>query len=219
MRLKALLVGGAAVAALGIPATPAAAAPGDTVTTTLTQAIADLPVAAEDRTGYTRDAFRHWIDEDRDTCNTRAEVLISEAIVPPTVSPRCSISGGVWHSYYDDVDQTSARALDIDHLIPLAEGWDSGASTWSAAERQAYANDLDDPRSLVAVTARENRQKADQDPSEWLPSDAGAVCRYVTEWTAVKTRWGLSTDPAEVDALEQLADGCPDSEITVVLAR
>ncbi|MEU8826511.1 HNH endonuclease family protein [Streptomyces sp. NPDC048636] len=102
---------------------------------------------------------------------------------------------------------------------PLAGSWDSGASAWSPAERQAYANDLGDQRTLAAVTARENRSKADQDPAEWLPSDAGAVCRYVTEWTAVKARWGLSADRAEVDALEQLADGCPDTEITVVLAR
>ncbi|MCP9213456.1 HNH endonuclease family protein [Streptomyces sp. NEAU-Y11] len=219
MNLKALLVVGAAAAALVLPAVPAAAEPGDTVTTTLTQAIADLPVAAESRDGYERDKFRHWVDADRDGCNTRAEVLLEEATLSPTVGPRCSISGGVWHSYYDDTDQTAARALDIDHMVPLAESWDSGASAWSPAERQAYANDLEDSRALVAVTARENRSKADQDPAEWLPSDGGAVCRYVTEWTAVKTRWELTADPAEVDALERLADGCPDAEITVVLAR
>ncbi len=34
--------------------------------------------------------------------------------------------------------------LDIDHLVPLDEAWDCGASAWSAAEREAYANDLGD---------------------------------------------------------------------------
>ncbi|MET8183879.1 hypothetical protein ABZS87_36140, partial [Streptomyces sp. NPDC005336] len=86
-------------------------------------------------------------------------------------------------------------------------------------ERQAYANDLDDPRALAAVTARENRQKADQDPREWLPSNPEARCRYITEWTAVKTRWRLSADDREATALEQLATACPDQELTVVLAR
>ncbi|MDW6058209.1 HNH endonuclease family protein [Streptomyces sp. FXJ1.4098] len=218
-KLKTLAVGIAAVAALAGSAPSAAADPGDTVTTTLRQAIADLPVAEESRDGYERTKFKHWIDADGDGCNTRAEVLIAEATVPPTLGPRCSITGGQWHSYYDDVDQTVARSLDIDHVVPLAEAWDSGASAWTAAERQDYANDLGDARALVAVTARENRQKADQDPSTWLPSSPGARCRYVGEWVAVKTRWGLTVDPAEADALKQLAAGCPDAEITVVLAR
>lgn len=218
-KLRALAVGVAATAALAGATSPAVADPGETVTTTLRQAVADLSIADEDRIGYERTKFRHWIDEDRDGCNTRMEVLFAEAVVPPTVGAGCAISGGVWHSYYDDADQTVARSLDIDHMVPLAESWDSGASGWSAAERQDYANDLGDERALVAVTARENRQKADQDPAEWLPSDAGATCRYVTEWTAVKIRWGLTVDPGEAAALEQLADGCPDEELTVALAR
>lgn len=218
-RLKTLAVGIAAVAALAGSAPSAAADPGETVTTTLRQAVADLPVADENRTGYERTKFRHWIDADGDGCNTRQEVLIAEATVPPTVGARCSISGGQWHSYYDDTDQTVARSLDIDHMVPLAEAWDSGASTWTAQERQDYANDLGDERALVAVTARENRSKADQDPAEWLPSSPGARCRYVGEWVAVKTRWGLSADATEAEALAGLAAGCPDAEITVVLAR
>ncbi|MER7794919.1 HNH endonuclease family protein [Streptomyces sp. NPDC097640] len=218
-KLKTLAIGIAAAAALAGSAPSAAADPGEVVHTTLRQAIADLPVADENRDGYERSKFRHWIDEDGDQCNTRAEVLIAEAVEPPTVGPRCTITGGKWHSYYDNKDQTEARALDIDHMVPLAEAWDSGASAWSAGERQAYANDLDDERSLVAVTARENRQKADQDPSTWLPSDGAAHCRYGTEWTVVKTRWGLSVDARESETLAELAAGCPDEELTVVLAR
>lgn len=218
-KLKTLAVGIAAAAALAGSTAPASADPGDTVTTTLRQAVADLPAADEDRTGYERTKFKHWIDADHDGCNTRAEVLLEEAVAPPTVGAGCSISGGQWHSYYDDADQTVARSLDIDHMVPLAEAWDSGASAWTAAERQAYANDLGDERALVAVTARENRQKADQDPAEWLPSSPGARCRYVTEWTVVKTRWGLTVDDVEAEALRELAAGCPDEELTVVLAR
>ncbi|MFE9064959.1 HNH endonuclease family protein [Streptomyces violaceusniger] len=218
-KLKGLAVGVVTAAALAGATSPALADPGDTVSTTLRQAVADLPVADESRTGYERSKFRHWVDADRDGCNTRAEVLIAEAVVSPTVDSGCAISGGVWHSYYDDADQTVARALDIDHMVPLAEAWDSGASAWTTAERQDYANDLGDQRSLVAVTARENRSKADQDPAEWLPSAAGAVCRYVGEWVAVKTRWGLTVDDVEAEALRELAAGCPDEELTVVLAR
>ncbi|MDN3058960.1 HNH endonuclease family protein [Streptomyces sp. SRF1] len=208
-----------AVAALAGTVAPASAAPSQTVTTTLREAIHTLPVAAEDRTGYQRTAFKHWVDADTDGCNTRAEVLISEAIEPPTVSGRCTLSGGIWHSYYDNADVQDARGLDIDHMVPLAEAWDSGASTWSAQERQDYANDLGDIRSLAAVSARENRSKADQDPNEWLPSDPGARCRYIEEWTVVKARWGLSADPREVTALTNLADSCRDTRITYTPTR
>ncbi|MBI0293273.1 HNH endonuclease [Streptomyces sp. PRKS01-29] len=218
-KLKALAVGMVTAAALAGSTSPASAAPGDTVTTTLRQVVADLPVADESRTGYDRSKFRHWVDADRDGCNTRAEVLIAEAVEPPTVGAGCTITGGQWHSYYDDTDQTVARALDIDHMVPLAEAWDSGASAWTPVERQAYANDLGDARALVAVTARENRSKSDQDPAEWLPSSPQARCRYVTEWAVVKTRWGLSADLVEADALEQLAAGCPDTGLKVIIAR
>ncbi|WP_186319118.1 hypothetical protein [Streptomyces sp. SAJ15] len=95
------------------------------MTITVREAVAELPVAEEDRTGYWRDAFRHWVDADRDGCSTRNEVLIEEAVTPPMVGARCSLAGGLWHSYYDDVDQASARSLDIDHMVPLAEAWDS----------------------------------------------------------------------------------------------
>jgi hypothetical protein len=134
------------------------------------------------------------------------------------VSGRCTISGGIWHSYYDDIDVAGARSLDIDHVVPLAEAWDSGASSWSSQTRQDYANDLGDSRSLAAVSARENRSKADQDPAQWLPSDPGAGCRYIEEWTVVKSRWGLSADPNEVTALTDLADGCGDARITYIPA-
>ncbi|RAJ70632.1 uncharacterized protein DUF1524 [Streptomyces sp. PsTaAH-137] len=93
---------------------------------------------------------------------------------------------------------------------------DSGASQWSAAEREAYANDLDDKRDLIAVSAASNRAKADKDPADWLPPAAGYRCQYVTDWIADKTRWGMSIDTTEKTAL---LDGCPDQPITVTLAR
>lgn len=59
-------------------------------------------------------------------------------------------------------------------------------SAWTAARREAYTNDLGQASSLVAVTARSNRSRADQDPAEWV---AGALCRYASEWIATKLRW------------------------------
>ncbi|MEC3992108.1 hypothetical protein VSR01_00515 [Actinacidiphila sp. DG2A-62] len=89
-------------------------------------AVAQLPVAAEDRTGYNRaTSFGGWVDADHDGCNTRKEVLIDEAVTAPAVTGTCTLTGGTWWSWYDDTEVDNASALDIDHLVPLAEAWDS----------------------------------------------------------------------------------------------
>ncbi|MER7109473.1 HNH endonuclease family protein [Streptomyces sp. NPDC000229] len=199
-----------------VPAAAAAPAPAShaAVTVPLGQAIASLPHAAESREGYTRTAFKHWVDADRDGCNTRAEVLIAEAIEPPTIGARCALTGGVWWSMYDETQVTAASGLDVDHMVPLAEAWDSGASTWTAARRQAYANDLDVERSLIAVTAKTNRSKADQDPAEWMPPAAAQHCAYIADWTATKLRWQLTLDDAERQALATAAAHCSGATVT-----
>ncbi|MFG3633240.1 HNH endonuclease family protein [Streptomyces huasconensis] len=202
-----------AAAFLALPLTsssPASAADADPVALpmTLKQAVAALPTAAESREGYARSRFHLWTDEDRDGCDTREEVLIAESRTPAAVTADCKVTAGQWFSYYDGETLTQSRALDVAHMVPLAEAWDSGAGTWSAERRTAYANDLGDYRSLVAVTARSNRSKADQDPAEWQPLLADARCTYTTHWVATKLRWGLSVDTAERKALRELAAGC-----------
>ncbi|MFJ8444444.1 GmrSD restriction endonuclease domain-containing protein [Kitasatospora griseola] len=220
--LAAALSAAAAAVLLDVPAGAADATAqqrvaGEQVATTLYAAIDALPVAAEDRTGYVRTAFRHWIDADKNGCNTRAEVLLAEAVSAPEVGADCALLGGEWLSRYDDLVLTDAKLLDVDHVVPLAEA--SGASAWSAAERQAYANDLDEPRALIAVSAKSNRSKADKDVSEWLPPAEAYRCTYLTDWTVVKTRWGLSVDQAEADTLHRLAAACSNEPLTVTLAR
>ncbi|MFE2972209.1 HNH endonuclease family protein [Streptomyces sp. NPDC059340] len=194
-------------------------APGDTVAMPVRDALQALPVQDENRAGYERTKFRHWIDADKDGCNTRQEVLKAEAVIAPQQGPGCSLTGGEWYSPYDDKYFTDARGLDIDHLVPLAEAWDSGASAWTAKEREAYANDLGDARALIAVSAASNRSKADQDPSTWQPPAQGYSCQYATDWVADKTRWGLTIDPTEHAALTEVLGNCPDQPITVTLAR
>ena len=193
---------------------PAAAA---TYSASLTTAIADLTVAAEVRTGYSRDLFPHWIDADGDGCSTRNEVLLEEADDPPTRTGTCTLSGGRWFSYYDRVSWTNTSDIDIDHMVPLAEAWDSGARTWTTATRQAYANDLGDYRTLVGVTDNVNQAKGDQDVAQWLPQYD--KCRYLREFVAVKHRWRLTVDSAEKSAMQSLAATCTNSTITVTLAR
>lgn len=207
----------AVLACVALTATIPAGAAGDPNgerSVSLHQAVGHLTVAPEGRTGYDRlKEFGGWVDADKDGCNTRKEVLIDEAVAAPAIGAKCVLSGGSWFSWYDDVTVNDASALDIDHLVPLAEAWDSGASKWTKARRVAYANYLADPRHLFAVTGRSNRSKADQDPATWMPPSSAATCRYTADWLSVKLTWNLSIDSAEHEALARLADGCADQDI------
>ncbi|MFB6878508.1 HNH endonuclease family protein [Streptomyces sp. NPDC056323] len=197
-------------------AAPGAPAGGNDLS--LAQAIAKIPSGTEDRTGYERDSFRLWVDADKDGCDTRKEVLIAEAVKAPEQGARCALSGGEWLSYYDEVTVTAATKLDIDHVVPLAEAWDSGASKWDAERREQYANDLTADRSLVAVTAKTNRSKADRDPAEWLPPAASAQCTYGADWVGTKLRWKLTADDKERAALEKLAKACSETVVKYEVA-
>jgi hypothetical protein len=183
-------------------------------TSSLGAVLAALPVAPEQRAGYSRNLFVHWIDADKDGCDTRREVLLQEAIVAPTVGAGCALSGGKWLSLYDNLTFTDPGLLDIDHVVPLAEAWDSGAYGWDAARRQAFANDLGVTFALIAVSAASNRSKSDADPAEWLPPNAAYRCQYLGDWVAVKARWSLAVDPVEKVAIASEA-ACQDTLILV----
>lgn len=223
-KLVAALTGSVAAIALIVGAAPAAdaadrdqkrqpARAGETYSAPLTTAIGSLTVATEVRTGYERSKFTHWIDADGDGCNTRYEVLDVESETSVTCS---NVTGGRWFSYYDRVSWTNPSDVDIDHMVALAEAWDSGARSWTAAQRQAYANDLGDYRSLVGVTDDVNQAKGDQDVAEWLPTYD--KCRYLREFVAVKIRWRLSVNSTEKTAMQNLASTCTNTTITVTRA-
>lgn len=208
----------AITAALILSTFLASPARASTYSAPLRDAAADLPVASENRDGYDRDLFPHWIDADRDGCNTRYEVLIAEAVREPSVGSGCYLRHGRWYSYYDNEYWTRTSDLDIDHVVALAEAWDSGARGWTTTLRRSFANDLGDDRSLVAVTDNVNQSKSDRDPAEWMPPYSPARCTYIEAWVAVKIRWRLTADFAEKAALTDWASTCPNVTITVTRA-
>lgn len=172
-----------------------------------------LEVAAERPSGYDRDLFPHW-DYVGDDCDVRDLVLIAEARRGPTTGSACPVGPGRWFSAFDGVTVREPSELDVDHLVPLAEAWGSGARTWTTAVREAFANDRGYSRTLIAVTASSNRSKGDQDPAEWLPPRTSYRCTYVTDWVAVKWRWRLPVDSREASALRVLIQGCGNPRIT-----
>ncbi|WP_408997324.1 hypothetical protein [Streptomyces europaeiscabiei] len=96
MRLPRAATAAAIVSTLTVLLAPTtttyAAAPGETVVLPVQDALQVLAVRDEDRTGYERTKFRHWIDADRDGCHTRNEVLLAEAVTAPTQDANCALS-------------------------------------------------------------------------------------------------------------------------------
>lgn len=194
----------ASVALFNAP-TASAALPTPVSGATARSYLAQLTVATEDRTGYDRDLFPHWITQSG-ACNTRETVLKRDGSGVVTDSS-CAATSGSWYSVYDGATWTAASDLDIDHLVPLAEAWDSGADGWTTSRRQSFANDLTRPQ-LIAVTDNVNQAKGDQDPATWMPSRTAYRCTYVRAWVQVKYYYGLSVDSAEKSALTNYLSGC-----------
>ncbi len=174
-----------------------------------------IPIELETPAGYDRDLFPAWSDADGDGCDTRDEVLIRDAGGTAEVGANCGVTSGLWYSVYDGVWLDHASQLDVDHVVALKEAWDSGAKEWDTARREAFANDIDDPHSLIAVSSSSNQEKGAADPSNWLPDNPNDQCRYIVAWVIVKARWELSMDESEHGRIHNLFEGpCRGSTTT-----
>jgi hypothetical protein len=159
---------------------------------------------AKSMSGYSRAKFPHWISTGSN-CDVRDSVLKRDGTKVKLSG--CNVVAGTWVSVYDGDKITDPAKVDIDHVVPLANAWRSGANAWTTEKRQDFANDLDDPQ-LVAVSASSNRSKGDQDPSTWKPEQTGAWCEYAQDWIVVKSRWKLTVTDAEKAALTAMLRKC-----------
>ena len=179
-----------------------------------TQPAVQLPIIVaavlDELPSYDRDDWRHWTDEDRDCQNTRHEVLIEESgiAVEYKTDDRCKVEAGEWYGAYTGTVVTDPAKLDIDHLVPLANAHKSGGWSWSAQRKRSYANDLDDPGHLIAVTSGANRSKGAKGPEEWRPSNEVYSCQYALDWIKVKQTWELTATPTEASALQDMLETC-----------
>jgi hypothetical protein len=145
---------------------------------------------------YVRSKFELWT-EHPNGCDTRYVVLIRDAVHKPHVGAGCYLTQGRWRSPYDGIVATNPTKIQIDHVVPLAVAWGSGAYRWNADTRKRFANDLGTHYDLLAVSAHSNEAKGDAGPDEWLPPRRSFDCRYMTDYTAVLWRWHLTIDPTE----------------------
>ncbi|WP_106582975.1 HNH endonuclease family protein [Murinocardiopsis flavida] len=191
-----LVLGGAAPASAAPPPPPSL----DEVRGLL----AELEVEDEGSgSDYDRDLFPHWSTVEGN-CNTREHVLKRDGDGVET-GEDCYPTAGSWTSVFDDVTVSDPSEISVDHFVPLAEAWRSGADTWTTDEREKFANDIDTGQ-LWAVTPASNSAKGDKDPAKWMPEQESIHCDYALTWVHVKSTWKLSIDAEEKAAVEGLLD-------------
>ncbi|MFD4609998.1 HNH endonuclease family protein [Streptomyces sp. NPDC058440] len=174
---------------------------------------AQIPLA-----GYSRDAFGPaWSDAGTvelsgNSCPTRQDVLARDLDDVGRAEDGCTVLSGVLHDRYtgQTIDfkrgPRTSMAVQIDHIVPLALGWQSGARELTAEQRLNYAND---PENLAATDGPTNAGKGAKDAAAWMPPRAEAHCWYATAQVRVKAKYCLSVTPAEKTALRTAMESCP----------
>ncbi|KAB8196323.1 DUF1524 domain-containing protein [Nonomuraea phyllanthi] len=156
--------------------------------------------------GYKRERFQPRWEHHKGTCSTRETVLARDARrVRRDAS--CHPVKGSWYSPYDGKRLTSEKQVDVDHVVPLAYAWRSGAKRWSKAKRRAFANDLTRPE-LLTVSHSANIAKGGQGPQSWRPQRRAYWCRYATSWITVKHHYRLFVTRRERVALLNMLRTC-----------
>ena len=190
-----------------LPALPTATSTG--AATVLRVTVSAIPATLPD---YDRNHWKHWTDADRDCQDARNEVLIAESrtTVAYRTDRKCRVAAGEWLAPYSNTIVTDPGRLDVDHMVPLGNAHDSGAWQWSANQRERYANYLEDPQHLIAVTASANRSKGARGPNQWKPEDRTYWCQYATDWITIKSTWELTVTQTELAGLNQMLSTCDE---------
>ena len=161
-------------------------------------------------TGYDRDEFGGWVDEDNDCQNTRAEILIdtSEESVAFRNLDNCVVGYGYWYDPYTDEIYTDASNLDIDHFVPLKNAYISGAYLWDDSRKKEYSNYRGYQYHLIPVFKSANREKSAYGPEVWLPENEDFHCGYINIWVEIKTYWGLTVNEKEYEKILEIISSC-----------
>jgi hypothetical protein len=161
--------------------------------------------------GYDREDFPHWSDAQEfgwdvsdKACDVREAALIRDG-EDVVVGEGCDVELGRWLDPYTTRTYTDPLDIDIDHLVPLANAYRSGASNWDEAGRERYAND---PNNLLSVEDNANQEKGDKGPEAWKPPNRAVWCSYARRWISVKSEYALTINPQEEAVLREMLATC-----------
>ena len=147
-----------------------------------------------DRSGYDRDDFGSAYSSKEDEIVASLPQSDGQVYTPYT----CTLF---------DIEPDGTAATDIEHIIALAEAYDSGLPE---AEYRTFAGDLDN--LTIAAPSVNRNEKSDRDAGDWMPEmNQGWFAATVV---AVKQKHQLSVNPAERDALAAML--AADSSRTVM---
>ena len=163
------------------------------------------------KTGYSRDEFgQRWKDIDRNGCDQRNDILARD--LTNVEAPKgCKVLSGDLQDPYTGQrihfvrGQNTSRAVQIDHVVALADAWQKGAQQLSPERREQFAND---PMNLLAVDGPANMQKGAGDAATWLPANKGFRCTYVSIQVRVKAEYQLWVTQAEKAAIQRELGRC-----------
>jgi len=170
------------------------------------------------KTGYTREQFGDGWTE-LGNCDTRDRILIRDLHDEVVAQPSCEVQSGILDDPYTGKrisfvkGPKTSEAIQIDHVVPLSNAWQTGAQQMSKARRIEFAND---PLNLLAVDGPTNNKKGDGDAATWLPPRRDEWCEYVARQVLVKDKYDeLWVTPPEHAAMERVLDSCVGQMITV----
>ena len=151
-----------------------------------------LVIAPEDRCApYYRDEYRY-------SQSVEAEIVAA--------------MGGRIYGPYTGRHFSSTSRTDIEHIVAVSEGHDSGLCAADSSVRHRFASDL---LNLTLAAPEVNRcsggGKCAYDAAEWLPPRNR--CWFAARVVAVKFKYSLTVDRDEAAALQRVLSDCTSTDI------
>ena len=166
--------------------------------------------------GYARVRFgQAWTDDvdvegGNNNCDTRNDILARDLTAVTTLDGCKVASGTLVDPYTAEIigfmrGKDTSAAVQVDHIVALANSWVSGAWTWDLPALKQIAND---PLNLLAVDGPANMGKGAKAADEWLPPNPAFQCTYVKRQVMVKNKYRLSVTAPEKAVMERFHGQC-----------
>lgn len=219
MSLRSIIVAVAAAVGVAVSSSPIASAAEYQTPVTPLASLTDNVGEYAPSQDYDRDLFPTWravsnvnaigwSASEHPSCNVREAALIDAGENVTVTNPGCNIIAGEWKDPYvtDPVVVTDSSTMDLDHVVPLAHAWRTGADQMDNNTRAQIALDRD---NLILTSAAENRSKGDQAIDSWFPQrNSAGYCDYAAKYATVVDRYDLTIDQMEYDQLNTMYNDC-----------